>query len=58
MKQTMGEQLLRGYLSRRVETLQEIVDTSRVFGKRYNAAVDELEEIEEIEVERKSEGGR
>jgi len=52
MKQTMGDRLLRGYLSRRVETLQEIVDTSRVFGKRYNAAVDELEEIEEIEVER------
>ena len=40
--------LVRGYLRRRLEALQEIVDTARVFGKRYNAAVDELEEIEEL----------
>jgi hypothetical protein len=36
------------YLRRRLAVLQEIIDTSRVFGKRYNAAVDELEEIEEL----------
>jgi len=39
---------LRGYLLRRAEALMEIVDTSRVYGKRYNAAVDELEEVEEL----------
>ncbi len=42
------DRLVRGYLSRRLEALQEIIDTSRVFGKDYNAAVDELEEVEEL----------
>ena len=44
----MKDLLVRGYLRRRLEALQEIVDTARVFGKRYNAAVDELEEIKEL----------
>ena len=48
MKRTIGDRLLHGYLSRRVDTLQEVVDTSRVFSRRYNAAVDELEELEEL----------
>ena len=39
---------VRGYLQRRYEKVQEAVDTSRVFGKRYNAAVDELEELQEL----------
>ncbi len=47
MHTTMGERLVRGYLSRRMEALQETIDTVPVFSKRYNAAVDELEEIEE-----------
>jgi len=44
----MNEKLLRGYLSRRLEALQEIIDTAPVFNKRYNAAVDETEEVEEL----------
>ena len=51
-RQSVGERLLRGYLSRRVEVLQGIVDTARVFGKRYNAAVNELEEIQNLIEER------
>lgn len=48
MSTKMKGLLVRGYLRRRLEALHEIVDTVRVFGKRYNAAVDELEEIEEL----------
>lgn len=40
--------LLTGYLLRRVETLTEIIDSVPVFSKRYSAAVDELEEVEEL----------
>jgi SHS2 domain-containing protein len=45
---TVKQKLLRGYLSRRATALLEIVETSRVFGKRYTQAVDELEEVEEL----------
>lgn len=44
----LDRRLARGYFYRRIEQLQEIIDSSGVFGKRYNAAVDELEEIGEI----------
>lgn len=47
MKQKLSERLMRGYLSRRADTLQEVIDTVPVFGKRYNDACDELEEIED-----------
>ena len=50
----MGVRLLRGYLDRRAEALQEVIDYQPVFTKggrlnrRYDAAVDELEEVEEL----------
>jgi hypothetical protein len=44
----LDRRLARGYFHRRIEQLQEIIDSTRVFGKRYNEAVDELEEIGEI----------
>jgi hypothetical protein len=42
------DRLLLGYIARRAEALQEVVDTVPVFGKRYNTAVDEMEEVEEL----------
>ncbi len=45
---TMDALLLRAYLLRKYEEQQGIIDNSRVFSKRYGAAVDELEEIEEL----------
>lgn len=39
---------VRGYLGRRRELLQQVIDTVRVFSRRYNAACDELEEVEEL----------
>lgn len=42
------DRLILGYIERRAEALQEVIDTSPVFGKRYNKAVDELEEVEEL----------
>jgi hypothetical protein len=39
---------VRGYLLRRREAVHEVVDTVPVFRKRYNAACDELEELNDI----------
>lgn len=39
---------VRAYLLRRYETVEEVVDRSRVFSKKYNEAVDELEELGEL----------
>lgn len=40
--------LLAGYLMRRASELHETIERVPVFGKRYHAAVDELEEVEEL----------
>ena len=40
--------LLRAYLLRKAQEQQDIIDRAPVFGKRYGAAVDELEEIREL----------
>ena len=42
------ERLTRAYLQRRLDELEEVIDRVGVFTKRYNAAVDELEEVEEL----------
>lgn len=39
---------IRGYLLRRHEAAQEVIDNVRVFSKKYNDAVDDLEEIEDL----------
>jgi len=39
---------VRGYLQRRHDAVYEVVDTARVFGKRYNDACTELEELQEL----------
>lgn len=44
----IDERLKRSYLARKVQEQQLIIDSGPVFSKRYNAAVDELEEIEEL----------
>lgn len=41
-------QLLLGYLGRRAASLADVIERVPVFGKRYNEAVDELEEVEEL----------
>jgi hypothetical protein len=49
MKKSRGiDPAVRGYLLRRYEALEEIIDSVRVFSKKYNAAVDDLEEIEAL----------
>lgn len=45
---TVGQRLVRSYLLKKAEEQQAIIDKVPVFGKRYSAAVDELEEIEEL----------
>jgi hypothetical protein len=45
---SMEKRLLCSYLRRKAAEQQEIIDTSAVFGKRYGAAVDELEEISDL----------
>lgn len=40
--------LLAGYLRRRVESVQQVIDTVPVFSKRYDAAVEEMEELAEL----------
>ena len=45
---TMDARLLRSYLLRKAEEQRGVIDNVRVFSKRYGAAVDELEEIEEL----------
>ena len=42
------DRLLLGYLQRRVEILENVIYDAPVFRKRYNDAVDELEEVEEL----------
>lgn len=54
---TMGERLLQGYLQRRVDALQNVIDTKPMFSKQYDDAVIELEEIEEIAAERSAPTG-
>lgn len=44
----MDERHLRSYLLRKAEEQQEIIDEAAVFSKRYDTAVDELEEIKEL----------
>lgn len=44
----MSKALLRGYLCRKAREQQEIIDRVPVRGKRYDAAVDELEEVEDL----------
>ena len=39
---------IRGYLLRRHKAAQEIIDKVKVFSKKYNDAVDDLEEIEDL----------
>lgn len=45
---TADRRLVRSYLMRRTQELQDIIDSVPVFGRRYEAAVGELEEIEEL----------
>jgi len=40
--------LIAGYLHRRVDAVQQVIDTAPVFSKRYDLAVSELEELEEL----------
>jgi hypothetical protein len=40
--------MTRSYLMRRAQELRDSIDISPVFSKRYMAAVDDLEEIEEL----------
>ena len=40
--------LMRSYLIRKAQEQQDIIDSVPVFSKRYGAAVDELEELEEL----------
>lgn len=40
--------LLRAFLFRKAQEQQAIIDRVAVYSKRYGAAVDELEEIEEL----------
>lgn len=45
---TVDRHLMRSYLMRKAQQQQAIIDSVPVFSKRYGAAVDELEEIEEL----------
>jgi hypothetical protein len=45
---TVDRRLMRSYLLRKLQEQQNIIDSVPVFSKRYEAAVDELEEIEEL----------
>ena len=45
---SLDNQLLLGYLCRREAFLWDVIERVPVFGKRYNEAVDELEEVEEL----------
>jgi hypothetical protein len=39
---------VRGYLMRRFQAAQDVIDTVPVFSKRYHTAVDELEEVADL----------
>lgn len=39
---------VRGYLQRRLDILRDVVESARVFSKKYNDALDELEELGEL----------
>ena len=45
---TVDRRLMRAYLTRKAQEQQRIIDSVPVLSKRYGAAVDELEEIEEL----------
>ena len=47
-KSTVDRRLMRSYLMRKAQEQLSVIDSVPVFGKRYEAAVDELEEIEEL----------
>jgi hypothetical protein len=47
-KSAVDRRLVRSYLMRKAQEQQDIIDNVPVFSKRYGAAVDELEEIEEL----------
>ena len=47
-EEAIENRLILGYIYRRAEALQEVIDTAHVFSKRYNTAVDEMEEVEEL----------
>ena len=44
----VDKRLMRSYLMRKVQEQQNVIDSVPVFSKRYEAAVDEMEEIEEL----------
>lgn len=44
----LDRRLLRAYLLRRAQEQQDIIDSAPVLGARYGAAIDELEEIQEL----------
>ena len=46
--ESLGKRLLRSYLMRSMEKYQAVIDVAPVFGKRYAAAVEALEEIEQL----------
>ncbi len=47
-KSTTDLRLMRSYLIRKAQEQQNIIDNVPVFSKRYEIAVGELEEIEEL----------
>lgn len=47
-KASLPKQLVTAYLHRKAQEQQAVIDKAPVFGKRYGAAVDELEEIKDL----------
>ncbi len=46
--QFTNEKIVRGFLAREMEVQEEIIAVAPVFGKRYNNAVDRLEDLEAV----------
>jgi hypothetical protein len=44
----IDERIVRAFLDREVMVAEEIIDRVPVFGKKYNDAVDRVEEIEAV----------
>lgn len=44
----VNQRLMRAYFMRKAREQQHVIDSVRVFSKRYMTAVDEFEEIEEL----------
>ena len=44
----IDERIVRAFLEREVLAAEEVIDRTLVFGKRYNDAVDRVEEIEAV----------